>query len=200
MLGASAAALAVGIGILAWGRMEHSPAVFAVAGDTPDSGGVWAFAFLMLAVLLRKGVFPFHSWVLAAFKRGPLLPAALLINAHLGAYLVARVAIPTFPDIAGSALSIVSDLALLTAIYAAVVALAERDPRRLIGLLVISQASFILAGLETATAEGAAGGLIYWMVVAVATTSLAAIYRLVEVRAVQSPARSFWGWPTIFHA
>lgn len=181
MLGASCVALAIGVGLIAWGRMQSSSAPFAVSG-APSAGGVWAFAFLMLAVLLRKGVFPFHSWVLTAFKRGPLLPTALLINAHLGVYLVARVAIPTFPDIAGAALSIVSDLALLTAIYAAVVALAERDPRRLIGLLVVSQASFILAGLETATPEGAAGGLIYWMVVTVATTSLVAIYRLLEVR------------------
>ena len=182
MLVASALFLAIGFGLMIFNRPEGplSPLSIGAAADSP--GGPWAFSFLMLAVLLRKGIFPFHSWILAAFKRGPLLPAALLINAHLGAYLVARVAIPAFPDIAGSALSIVSDLALLTAIYAAVVALAERDPRRLIGLLAISQASFILAGLETATAEGAAGGLVYWMVVTVATTSLATVYRLIEVR------------------
>ncbi|MEZ5363710.1 MAG: proton-conducting transporter membrane subunit [Bryobacterales bacterium] len=136
----------------------------------------------MLAMVLRKGMFPFHSWVLTAFKRGPLLPAAVLINGHLGAYVVARIAMPAFPEIAGSTLSIVSDLALITAIYAAVVALAERDPRRLIGLLVVSQAAFVLAGLEAATPEGAAGGLIYWMLVTVATTSLAVVYRLIEVR------------------
>lgn len=182
MLAASAIALAIGFGLMVFSRLDASPAPFAVLGGAGASGGRWAFCFLMLAVHLRKGIFPFHSWILTALKRGPLLPGALLINTHLGAYLVARIAIPSFPEVSGFALSIVSDLALLTAVYAAVVALAERDPRRLIGLLAISQASFILAGLETATPEGAAGGLIYWMVVTVATTSLAAVYRLIEVR------------------
>ncbi len=179
MLGASAVSLTLGLGLMAWSRAAESADPFALAGT---SGGAWAFAFLMLAVLLRKGVFPFHSWILTAFKRGPLMLTVLLMNTHLGAYLVARVGIPCFPDIAGSALSLLSDLALLTGIYAAVVALAESDPRRLIGLLAISQSSFILAGLETATPEGVAGGLVYWMVVTVATTSLVAVYRLLEVR------------------
>lgn len=182
MLSASSVALAIGLGLIVWGRMQTGGEAFAVMGGAGAPGGVWAFAFLMLAMALRKGVFPFHSWVLTAFKRGPLLPAALLINGHLGAYVVARIAIPAFPEIAGAALSIVGDLALFTAIYTSVAALAERNPRRLIGLLVTSQASFILAGLETATPEGVAGGLIYWMLVSVATTSLAVVYRLVEVR------------------
>lgn len=181
MLTASSISLFVGLGLMAQGRPAGADA-FALGGGAASPGGAWAFAFLMLAVFLRKGIFPFHSWVLTAFKRGPLLSTALVLNGHLAAYLVARVAIPAFPDIAGSALSVVGDLALFTGIYAAVVALAERDPRRLIGLLVVSQASFILAGLETATAEGVTGGLVYWMVVTVATTSLVAVLRLLETR------------------
>ena len=141
-----------------------------------------AFAFLMMAVFLRKGLLPAHSWVLASFERGPLLPLTLLINGHLGAFLTARVAIPMLPDVAHEALPLLGDLGLLTAAYTALIALAERKPRRLLALLSISQASFILVGLESNNADGIAGALVQWQVVAVATTMLNAVFTSLEVR------------------
>ncbi|MBI1355177.1 MAG: hypothetical protein GC160_12590 [Acidobacteria bacterium] len=185
LLPASCVCLAIGVAWIAWSAdLHHAPApyVFEELARSGAPGGVWAFGFLVLAALLRKGVFPFHSWVAPAFERGPLMLVVLFINGHLGVYLVARVAIPAFPQISQESLGIVSGLAMLTAIYAAVLALAEVHPRRLLALLAISQASFILAGLSAGTAEGAAGALAYWLVVTVATSSLAAILSAVESR------------------
>lgn len=141
-----------------------------------------AFASLMIAVFLRKGLVPVHSWVLAAFDRGPMLPLTLLVNGHLGAFLTIRVAIPFLPDVAREALPLLGDLGLLTAAYTALLALAERKPRRLLALLSISQASFILVGLESSNTVGVAGGLLHWQVVTVATTILAAVYTGLEAR------------------
>jgi NADH-quinone oxidoreductase subunit M len=136
----------------------------------------------MVAVLLGKGIFPMHSWVVSAFDRGPLLTSSLYVNGHLGAFLIARVAIPILPDAASSALPILSDVALFTAVYTAVLALGEREPRRLLGLLFVGQAASILVGLESATEAGVTGALVYWIVVAASTTCLVAVYRLVETR------------------
>lgn len=52
----------------------------------------------------------------------------------------------------------------------------------MLALLCVSQASFILAGLATANAEGITGALIHWMVVAAASTGLICIIRVLEVR------------------
>ena len=184
LLTASCLCLAIGAGVMASSaELSGAPRfVFSELARTGAPGGVWAFGFLMLAALLRKGVFPFHSWVVSSFERGPLILTVLFINGHLGAYMVARLAFPAFPGPSREAMAIIGDLALLTAIYAAVVALAESNPRRVLALLAVSQASFILTGIETGTAEGAAGALVYWLVVAVATSSLATILRLVESR------------------
>ncbi len=141
-----------------------------------------AFALLMIAVFLRKGLLPAHSWMLASYERGPLLPLTLLVNGHLGAFLIARFALPALPDIARGALPLLGDLGLVTALYAAVLACAERQPRRLLALLSISQSSFILVGLESANADGITGALIHWQVVAVATTMLALVYTAIEAR------------------
>ncbi len=141
-----------------------------------------AFAFLMGAVVLRKGLFPAHSWVVTAFERGPLLPLTLLLNGHLGAFLVARIVLPLLPDEAHKAWPIISTLSLLTAAYVALVGLVERKPRRLFALVAISQSAFLLAGLESYSAIGIAGALVLWQVVAVSTVMLSSVYSGLEAR------------------
>lgn len=146
------------------------------------AASLWGFIALLAAALIRNGVFPFHTWVIAAFSEGPLLAVGLFMNAHLGALLVARVIFPSFPRIAQSAMPVVADIALVSAVYCAFTGLGERNPRRLLALLMTSQAAFIFAGLESTTPEGVTGALTHWVVVAVAMTGLLVIYRALEVR------------------
>lgn len=145
-------------------------------------GGPWAFAFLTLAVILRAGVFPFHRAAVALFDGGSIPLAALLVNSHLGVFLIARVAMPLFPGIAEAALPWVGGLALFTTLYAALLGIAEREPRRVLAMLMVSQSSAILAGLATASHVGIAGALVQWMVLAVSSTVLFAVYRSLEAR------------------
>ncbi|HEY1049194.1 MAG TPA: proton-conducting transporter membrane subunit, partial [Prosthecobacter sp.] len=123
--------------------------------------GTVAFSLVILAVVLRKGIFPLHGWVLGAFEHGPLLPTALLFNGHLGALLIARSEAAALPQTAQHALDLLSIAALVTALITSLRGFAERKPRRLLGLLCVSQASFILAGIATANAEGITGGLVH---------------------------------------
>lgn len=141
-----------------------------------------AFVALTLAVVLRKGIFPLHSWVARGLEQSPILPLGLLLNGHLGAYLLIRFGIPLLPGAASAALPALSALALFTSLYAALLALSERRPRRILGYLSISQASFLLAGLENRNTEGVTGALVHWFVVAAATTGLYCVYRAVEAR------------------
>lgn len=141
-----------------------------------------AFALLLAAVVLRKGVFPFHSWVLDAYDRGPLLPNALLFNGHLGAMMLLRAESTPLAGAAKEMLEWVSLAALATAMFASVAAIAQKRPRRVLALLSVSQAAFILAGLGSRHTEGIAGSLMHWLVVAVATTGLACVLRAVEAR------------------
>ncbi|MCC6588266.1 MAG: hypothetical protein IT168_16355 [Bryobacterales bacterium] len=154
----------------------------AAGGADSTTAGRWAFALLMVAVALRKGVFPMHSWVACAFDRGPLLLVTLLVNVHIGAFVVLRVAIPRLPEVAREAFPLLTDLALFTALLGALAALAEKRPRRIIGMVIISQAACILAGIESASVAGVGGAMVLWMVVAVASTGLLAVHRAIEVR------------------
>jgi NADH-quinone oxidoreductase subunit M len=141
-----------------------------------------AFGFIIIAVVLRKGLFPLHGWMINSFEYGPLLPLALLFNGHLGALLIARSETAALSQAERHVLEFLSIAALVTALITSLRGFAEKKPRRMLGLLCLSQASFILAGIATASAEGITGALVHWLVVAAASTGLIAIVRVLEVR------------------
>ena len=167
-------------------------AVAAVVGTFGEGRNAqWmAFGGMVLAALLRKGIFPFHFWVPLLFEEAPLPAANLLLNSHMGAFLMIRFGFQQYPELSAQSLAFLSVLAIFTAVYAAFLALVATRPRRILALLCISQASFILAGLENRNVEGITGALVHWSVVALATTSLLTVYRSLEVRTmeVESPA------------
>lgn len=174
----SSASLAAAAGLMA--AAHHSMAIAALRGQSP--GGIAVFGFLVLAVILRKGICPAHAWVADAVENGPVIPVALFLNGHLGALLVARVIVPSFPHTVRTLFPVLSYLALATALYVAVRALSENSPRRLLAFLALSQSACILAGLESRTVEGITGAMVHWMVVSISTMGLFGILRLVEVR------------------
>lgn len=146
-----------------------------------NPGGGLAFALLVVAVIFRKGVCPTNGWVADAAETGPLVPTALLLNGHFGALLVAKLIVPLFPQ-TDLLFPVLSYLAIATAIFVAIRALAENSPRRLLAFLALSQSACILSGLESRTAEGIAGAIVHWFVVTVSTVGLFGILRLLEVR------------------
>ncbi|HUQ91180.1 MAG TPA: proton-conducting transporter membrane subunit [Bryobacteraceae bacterium] len=179
VLGASGLCLAAAA-VLITAAGEHALSLSFV--NRSGAGGPWAFAFLILAAILRDRIFPFHRATVALFDGRPVLLAALLVNAQLGVFLIARVAMPLFPEIAATALPWLGGLALFTTIYTAVLGLAEGHPRRVLALLMASQSAGIFTGLATASHEGVAGAFMQWIVLAVSSTILIAVYRSVEVR------------------
>ncbi|MBS1832720.1 MAG: hypothetical protein JST65_08405 [Acidobacteria bacterium] len=142
----------------------------------------WAFALIMFAVIQRKGLFPFQYWVADSFENGDIVQNGLMCNAHLGVIVISRIALPLLPGLSHSSLAIVSNIALATAVISAVMAVAEKRPRRILAYVVTSQASSILAGLEGVNVEAITGSLMHWMVVPMATTGLLAVLRMLEVR------------------
>ncbi|MEZ5356608.1 MAG: proton-conducting transporter membrane subunit [Bryobacteraceae bacterium] len=167
---ASTAALALGAGLtLTPGHSARNAAYFA----------------FLAATLIRKGIFPLHFWLPRAFETQNLSLLSLNINGHLGAYLLVRYALTMSPEAAADTLPLLNAITLFTSVYAALLALTERSPRRILGLLCVSQAAFILAGLENSNVEGVTGGLVHWWVVAFATTGMITVYRALEVRTTE---------------
>jgi len=179
MVGLLSSSLAIALAI---GFMVARTGVSSIShlkGQSP--GGVVAFTLLIVAAIFRKGIIPAQAWVADAVESGPLVPTALLLNGHFGALLVVKLIVPLFPE-TDHLFPVLSYLAMATAVFVAIRALAENSPRRLLAFLALSQSACILSGLESRTAEGVTGALVHWVVVTVSTVGLFGILRLLEVR------------------
>ncbi|APW63118.1 proton-conducting transporter membrane subunit [Paludisphaera borealis] len=138
-----------------------------------------AILLLTAAVLVRSGVVPVHCWMTDLFEHASLGTAILFVTPMVGVYGVARIILPVAPQWALQAISMIS---LFTALYAAGMALVQREARRFFCYLFLSHSSLVLVGIETAVPVGLTGSLSLWLSVALSMTGFGLALRCVESR------------------
>lgn len=139
----------------------------------------WVLAPLLVAVLIRVGLAPFHCWVTDLLEHAALGKSLLFILPVTGAYAAIRLLVPVAPD---WVLRGVGIIAILTAVYAAGMSLVQREARRFFAYLFLSHASLVLAGLDVLTPIGLTGALCVWLSTAIALGALGLTLRALEAR------------------
>lgn len=159
-------------------------------GSAGPAGERWGVAFLFLAALIRKGIFPFHAWVPALFEHGPPGPATLFCAPQLGTYAVAIILVPHAPP---GWLEVVAVLSLITAVHGAAMALVQSSARRACAYLFTSQSALVMAGLDCSSGEALAGALVLWVSSSLAFTGLASCVLVLEARRGRLDLRRYHG-------
>jgi NADH-quinone oxidoreductase subunit M len=122
----------------------------------------WAFPVLFLGFAVLAGIWPLHTWAptghVAAPTAGSMLLAGIVMK--LGAYAGLRVAINLFPEGFHTWSKWIALLAVIGIVYAAAVALRQRDLKFVIGYSSVSHMGFVLLGLATANALGVSGAVL----------------------------------------
>jgi NADH-quinone oxidoreductase subunit M len=177
-LGASSVLLVAGVAFTTWTN-----------ADFPILEGVGAW-LIVLAALIRKGIFPFHAWVPEVFDQGRLGPAVLFSAPQIGTYVALMLVVPTATD---RMLETIVVLALLTAVYGALLALAQNDARRVCGYLFVSQSALVMAGLGTASGEALTGALVLWLSSGLAFAGLCRCTLVLEARRGRLDLRTYHG-------
>ena len=117
-------------------------------------------AMLMGAVLVRCGTFPVHVWVTDLIENASLGNALLVLTPLTGMYAAVRLVLPTAPD---WVLEGIAGMSLVTAIYAAGMAVVQTDARRFFAFLFLSHSALVLVGLELHTSISLTGALALWV-------------------------------------
>ena len=136
---------------------------------------------ILVAVALRKGILPFHGWVVRTFAESPLVWTMLLFNGHLGGLLLLRHEIARH-GLEHGLVEIASGIVILSSIVCSLRGLVEPNPRRLLGYLFIGQSGLVVGGVLLATTEGITGALVHWLVVVIASSGLFMLLRILESR------------------
>ena len=122
----------------------------------------WAFPVLFIGFGVLAGVWPLHTWAptghVAAPTAGSMLLAGIVMK--LGAYGGLRVAMNLFPQGFYMWSTWIAVLAIIGIVYAAAVALRQRDLKFVIGYSSVSHMGFVLLGLATANAFGVSGAVL----------------------------------------
>src|SRR5881227_2427804 len=122
----------------------------------------WAFPTLFLGFAVLAGIWPLHTWAptghVAAPTAGSMLLAGIVMK--LGAYGALRVAMNLFPQGFQMWRTTIAVLAVVGIVYAAAVALRQRDLKFVIGYSSVSHMGFVLLGLATANVLGVSGAVL----------------------------------------
>ncbi|MFM8435456.1 MAG: proton-conducting transporter membrane subunit, partial [Planctomycetia bacterium] len=178
-----ATVMLLAIGCMAGGTflMLADPPWESDCGLVGNTGG-WLVA---IAVLLRKGIVPFHSWYPALFSGAPLSTALAATMPQVAAYTAVRLLMGHADHGAGvgAELAVLAQLALVTAAYGAALAVVQRDLRGLIGMLAMSQSALVLAGLSGKLPMEINGALCVWISSGLALTGIGLVAWALESRA-----------------
>jgi NADH-quinone oxidoreductase subunit M len=152
------------------------------------------FGAFFVAFAVKSALVPFHTWLPDAQAAAPTF-AAVTIGLKVGAYAILRFAIPLFPSGATfpwlrSTILILSVIAIL---YGALVAMAQRDFKRMISYSSISHLGFIMLGAFALTTESLQGAVMSIVNSGITTSALFLLAGMLEDRKGTTDLAAFGG-------
>ncbi|MDP1665003.1 MAG: NADH-quinone oxidoreductase subunit M [Methylobacter sp.] len=109
----------------------------------------WLMLGFFIAFTVKLPAVPFHTWLPDAHTQAPTGGSVILAGVMLktGAYGLLRFVMPLFPEAAHQFAPVAMMLGAVSVLYAAVMAFAQSDLKRLIAYTSISHMGFILLGV-----------------------------------------------------
>lgn len=125
------------------------------------------FAFLLVGVGIKMGIFPLHGWLPDAYTLAPSAVSLLLapLFTKVGAYVILRImygvfspsfSIQTYP--VTEALGWIASAGIL---FACLMALAQRDLKRMLSYVIVAEMGYILLGIATGNRTGLTGAILH---------------------------------------
>ncbi|MGW3010336.1 NADH-quinone oxidoreductase subunit M [Streptomyces sp. NPDC001219] len=146
------------------------------AGKLDIGTGTERLLFLgfFFAFAVKAPLWPLHTWLPGAMGESTA-PVAVLITAvvdKVGTFAMLRFCLQLFPEASSWATPAILVLALISVLYGALLAVAQRDIKRLIAYASISHFGFIILGIFAMTTQGQSGATLYMVNHGISTAAL----------------------------
>ena len=122
----------------------------------------WLFLAFAVAFAIKVPLFPFHTWLPDAHVEAPTAGSVILagILLKMGTYGFLRFALPLFPRAAVSLTNLFLTLAVIGILYGGMVALRQRDFKRLVAYSSVAHLGFVMLGIFALTPQGLSGAVL----------------------------------------
>jgi NADH-quinone oxidoreductase subunit M len=156
-----------------------------------------AMLFLVLGISLatRLPLVPLHFWLPAAHASAPTGLSILLATGFVqaGALGIVRYALPLFPDAAAAAGPALSVLGIIALVYASLIALVQKELKRLVSYTCIGYAGFVVFGISTLNVQGLTGAIVQLLTHGLATAGLFILVGALALRRGTTEVAAFGG-------
>lgn len=148
--------------------------VLSSAIDLTGASAAWIFLGFALAFAIKAPVIPFHTWLPDAAEEAPVGTSVMLIGVldKVGTFGMLVVLLPIFPAASTTFAPLFIVLAVAGIIYAALIAIAQTDMRRLLAYVSISHFGFIVLGIFAFTEIAMTGAIVYMVAHGLATAAM----------------------------
>ncbi len=127
----------------------------------PDNLRLVAYIALFGGFAIKIPMFPFHTWLPDAHVEAPTPISVILAGVLLkmGTYGILRISYPIFPQITYDLMWYIGLFGMINIVYGALVALAQKDFKKLIAYSSVSHMGYVLLGMASLTTVGINGAI-----------------------------------------
>jgi NADH-quinone oxidoreductase subunit M len=154
-------------GLLGWGGLGNErtffiPQFHEISGAIPPDLQFWVFLVFFVGFAIKVPMFPFHTWLPDAHVEAPTAGSVILAGVLLkmGTYGFVRFSLPILPDATIQLLPWMAGLSIVGIIYGALVAMAQKDMKKLVAYSSVSHLGFVMLGVFALNAAGLNGGIL----------------------------------------
>lgn len=130
--------------------------------DLTSTEQLWISLAFFLAYAIKIPLIPFHTWQAEVYQKAPTVGTMLLsgIMLKMGLYSVIRWQLPIAPLAAKEYMGLFIGLGLVGVIYGSIVALRQKDLKKLLAYSSLAHVGLIAAGAYTLTLDGFRGAVL----------------------------------------
>jgi len=165
---------------------SHSFSItYLIAHPVPDNATQkWLFLGFFIAFAIKAPLVPFHTWLPDAGAEAPSGGAALLVGVldKVGTFGFLRYCLPLFPGASRYFAPTILILSVIGILYAAFLAIGQRDMKRLVAYTSVAHFGFIGLGIFAFTTQSGTGAVLYMVNHGLSTGALFIVVGLLIAR------------------
>ncbi len=136
--------------------------LYKIGPTIPRSIQLYMFLAFALSFAIKVPLFPLHTWLPDAHTEAPTAGSVILaaVLLKMGTYGLVRFNLPLFPQASMYFAPFISVLAVIGIIYGALVAMVQKDMKRLVAYSSVAHLGFVVLGIFAMTQESLQGAII----------------------------------------